>query len=172
MSRARFRSLTWRSRSQPDLAAKWCPPHNLFFFMVPPVYECLKLHANTIRLLLSKSFWTSMLSPSGSSFLCVFELPCYLHQGQVSWRECSTFSLTCFLISAAHSTIDPQASWFLQLKSDTKKFYEHVQMTGADRLSQAGELLWDAYSLPAHRDGLSILIATYRRMHFNLDIID
>jgi len=31
VSRARFGSLRWRSMSQHDLAAKSCPPHNLFF---------------------------------------------------------------------------------------------------------------------------------------------
>ncbi|WAR22408.1 RBP2-like protein [Mya arenaria] len=64
------------------------------------------------------------------------------NNGQVSWKESSSYSLICFLLCAAQPTFNLKSSWYCQLKQERKKkFYEHIQMTGCYRLSQAGHMI-------------------------------
>lgn len=60
-------------------------------------------------------------------------------QGQVAWKDASSFSTVCFLLSDSLPALDLKSSWFVQAKPEWKKFYEQIYMAGCDRLSQGGK---------------------------------
>ena len=63
----------------------------------------------------------------------------YLLQGQVTWKEASSFCAICYLLSDSCTAVKLKTSWFKHLSVDKKKFYERLYMTGCDRLSQGGK---------------------------------
>ncbi|KAH3787467.1 hypothetical protein DPMN_165591, partial [Dreissena polymorpha] len=88
--------------------------------------------------------WSSFLTEMKGRLFYVMGLMLFKRalKGQVSWKDCGSFSSVCFLLSDSFPFMDTRSSWFVQSKPEWKRFYEHVYMTGCDRLSQGGHMIY------------------------------
>ncbi|XP_071172819.1 E3 SUMO-protein ligase RanBP2-like [Mytilus edulis] len=72
-------------------------------------------------------------------FLCGLLLLKRANKGQLVWKDASSFSVVCFLLSYNFPVINRTSAWYVQSKSvQLQKFYDRVYLFGCYRLSQAG----------------------------------
>ncbi|CAG2208516.1 unnamed protein product [Mytilus edulis] len=88
-----------------------------------------------------KPEWTSVLCEVQGMyyFLCGLLLLKRANKGQLVWKDASSFSVVCFLLSYNFPVINRTSAWYVQSKSvQLQKFYDRVYLFGCYRLSQAG----------------------------------
>ncbi|XP_053407821.1 E3 SUMO-protein ligase RanBP2-like [Mercenaria mercenaria] len=108
------------------------------------------LEANTLRR--NSTEWDSFLTEMKGQLFYLMGLLLMKRalKGQVSWKDSNSLAAVCFLISDSLPAIDLKSSWYCQAKQDWKKFYDRVHMSGCDRLSQGGHMI---YALQSKQDG-------------------
>ncbi|KAL4232099.1 E3 SUMO-protein ligase RanBP2 [Mactra antiquata] len=63
-------------------------------------------------------------------------------KGLITWKEASSFSTVCFILSDIQKTINVKSSGNNQVKPEWKKFYDYIYAIGCDRLSQGGHMIY------------------------------